>query len=94
MTETITIRPATSQDEPALRRLAELDSQPPPQGETLLAFVDGELRAALPSSREALADPFRSTRAVIELLRAYATGAQPTTRHSSRARRVLRLRTA
>lgn len=67
---TVTIRPATDADHPALAKLAALDSGSAPSGETLLAFVDGELRAALGLERGvALADPFRLTEDAVAMLR-------------------------
>ncbi len=65
----ITIRQATSDDVAAVRHLAALDESEAPRGDALLAFVDGELVAAR-SMRDqaAVADPFRRTRHVLELL--------------------------
>ena len=65
----ITIRHATDADVTAVRHLAALDESDAPQGDALLAFVDGELVAAR-SVRDsvAVADPFRRTRHVLELL--------------------------
>jgi hypothetical protein len=68
--DAITIRHSTDEDRGALRRLAQLDDRPPLHGAALLGFVDGELRAAVPVERGApLADPFRTTGDVIDLLR-------------------------
>ena len=65
----IFIRSATASDGPALRRIAERDSRHVPAGELLVAEVDGEIRAALSlSTREAVADPFHPTAALVELL--------------------------
>jgi hypothetical protein len=71
MTDAITIRHSTEEDRDALVRLAALDSQDAPDGEALVAYVDGELRAAVPLARHAdpVADPFHRTRDVVELLR-------------------------
>ena len=65
----ITIRHATDKDVTAVRHLAALDESDAPKGDALLAFVDGELVAAR-SVRDsvAVADPFRRTRHVMELL--------------------------
>jgi hypothetical protein len=66
----ITIRPSSTNDRPAIRRLAELDARTAPTGEMLLAIVCGELRAALPvAGGEATADPFHPTTELVELLR-------------------------
>jgi len=64
----ITIRKATDNDSTAVRHLAALDSADTPKGDALLAFVDGELVAARSAEGEAVADPFRRTRHVLELL--------------------------
>jgi hypothetical protein len=73
MGDVITIRRATNEDRDAIERLAQLDSRREPRGEALLAFVGGELRAALPlHGGEALADPFYRTAEVVDLLRARA----------------------
>ena len=73
MTGTITIRRSTEEDTDALARLAALDSRPAPRGEALIAVVDGELWAALDSvDGELIADPFRYTADVGDLLRVRA----------------------
>jgi hypothetical protein len=70
MNDTITIRRATEDDRPAILRLGELDDRPAPSAEALLAFVDGELRAALPlPGGDAIADPFHRTAELVDLLR-------------------------
>jgi hypothetical protein len=70
MTEAITIRQANGSDELDLRKLAALDDHNPIGGEALLAFVGGELRAAVAlEDGEAVADPFRRTAELVELLR-------------------------
>jgi hypothetical protein len=68
--ETLTIRMAVPADEDALRRLAQLDSAPPPKPvPTLMAEVGGELRAALPlDGGHAIADPFERTAEVVAIL--------------------------
>jgi hypothetical protein len=69
-TDAITIRRSTEADRLALLRLADLDDHAPPEGDALLAFVDGELRAALSLRGDGvLADPFHPSRDVVELLR-------------------------
>jgi hypothetical protein len=63
------IRYAGTSDEGALRRLAALDSSTVPQPPLLVAEVDGELQAALSLwDGRAIADPFRRTEALVELL--------------------------
>lgn len=65
----ITIRHATDDDVTAVHHLAALDEAEAPKGDSLLAFVDGELVAARSMrGRTAVADPFRRTRHVLELL--------------------------
>jgi hypothetical protein len=71
--DTIIIRTSTQHDAPALARLAVLDSAPVPRGRSLVAEVNGTLRAALPlDGARAIADPFAETAHVVELLRAHA----------------------
>jgi hypothetical protein len=66
----ITIRLSTPDDRVAILRLAELDSRRPPAGDALLAVVDGDVWAALPlGGGEPIANPFRPTAKLIELLR-------------------------
>jgi hypothetical protein len=78
MTDAITIRHSTEADREALRRLAQLDEKSVPAGDSLVAEVGGELRAAMPLGREkeAVADPFHLTRDVVELLRLRAAQEQ------------------
>jgi hypothetical protein len=66
----ITIRLSTAADHDEIVRLATLDSSRPPFGDAALAFVDGELRAAVAlDSGDAVADPFHPTAELVELLR-------------------------
>jgi hypothetical protein len=75
MRDAIMIRHSTDADRDALDRLAQLDGRSVPSGASLLAYVDGELRAAVPLDRraQAVADPFHLTGDVVELLRLRAT---------------------
>jgi hypothetical protein len=69
----MTIRYASDRDAADVARLSALDSAMIPDGPLLLAFVDGELWAAMAIGREvAIADPFRPSGPVVELLRARA----------------------
>jgi hypothetical protein len=69
----LTIRLATSDDAFAVRRLAVVDSSDPPTGSVLIAEVDDELWAALSlDTGAAVADPFRPSREVVDLLRLHA----------------------
>ena len=75
MNDTITIRHSTGADRAGILRLASLDGRPAPAGETLLGFVDGELRAALAlAGGDAVADPFHRTADLVDLLRLRAAG--------------------
>ncbi len=75
--ETIAIRRATADDAGAVVRLAQLDSAPAPTGDVLVAEIDGEIAAAVPvSGGRAIADPFRPTLAVLDLLRRRAAQLQ------------------
>jgi hypothetical protein len=66
---TVTIRPALGTDGAALHRLAALDSARVPTGALLVAETDGALVAAHePRSGATIADPFRHTAEVVELL--------------------------
>jgi hypothetical protein len=65
----IIIRPASSSDGAALHRLAALDSARVPHGDLLVAEADGALVAAhSPATGATIADPFRHTAGVVELL--------------------------
>ena len=69
----VTIRYGFPDDAQALARLATLDSAVVPDGPLLVAEVEGSLRVAL-SLRDGsvIADPFRPSRELVELLRARA----------------------
>lgn len=69
-TPIVTLRLASGEDDAAaVRRLAGLDSAPVPRGTMLLGLVDGEAVAARSLTTGAVvADPFRPTVAVVELL--------------------------
>ena len=69
MTDAITIL-LPSRDERDITRLALLDSRRAPAGPALLAYVDGELRAAVRLvDGQAIADPFHPTAELVEILR-------------------------
>ena len=64
-----TIRGATSADEDALERLAQLEGRRIPRGRLLVAERNGRVLAAMSAADgEALADPFRPTAALVEQL--------------------------
>jgi hypothetical protein len=76
MREQITIRRSTQADEAEIRRLALLDDRAAPSGDAMLAFVDGELRAAMPLAGRSgvnghngvVADPFHRTADLVGML--------------------------
>ena len=71
---TVLIRAARGSDGDALGRLAALDSARVPAGELLVAEADGALVAAhAPSTGATIADPFRRTAEVVELLQLRGT---------------------
>lgn len=66
----LTIRRATTADAFALRRLAAIDSAAPPTGAILLAEMGDELWAAVAiENGAAIADPFRPSGDLVDLLR-------------------------
>ena len=66
----VILRRALPADLVALERLAQLDSRALPSGPHLVAERDGRIDAALSlSSGEQIADPFRRTAELCELLR-------------------------
>jgi hypothetical protein len=69
----IAIRMATPADEATLLRLAELDSALPIGGEVLIADADRiPVAAHALAERRTIADPFRPTAGIVELLEARA----------------------
>jgi hypothetical protein len=73
--QNLTIRRAAAADEFAIRRLAALDSAFPPTGDVLLAEMGNELWAALSvDTGHAVADPFRPSGDLVDLLRRRAEG--------------------
>jgi hypothetical protein len=73
----LVLRSATSADTADLERLAALDSARPLEGDVMLAFAGGEMRAALSlESGRAVADPFWPSADLVGLLRA-AAGDRP-----------------
>jgi hypothetical protein len=76
----LTIRLARAADTAALRRIAALDSAAVPAGRVVLGEVEGVLWAAVAVDGGAVvADPFRPTAEVVEVLRERARqlGADP-----------------
>ncbi|MCW3017429.1 MAG: hypothetical protein JWO02_4521 [Solirubrobacterales bacterium] len=68
-TPIVALRPATQDDAAAVRRVASLDSATVPVGPLLLGIIDGEVSAAVSLTTGAVvADPFKPTANVVELL--------------------------
>jgi hypothetical protein len=71
----VTLRLAGVADGGALDRLAQLDSCPLPAGPHLLGERNGRIAAAISlATGELIADPFRRTAELCELLRCHAGG--------------------
>ncbi len=69
MTDPITIIHSTEDNSQELWRLAALDDRRAPTGPALLAYVGGELRAAVGIvDGRAVADPFHPTAEIVEIL--------------------------
>ncbi len=84
-----TIRPATEDDAPALRRLAALDSRPALTHPVLIGELDGAPAAALSLADGRLAaDPFLPTGALAVHLRLRAKGVLAHDREPSLAARI------
>jgi hypothetical protein len=70
MNTALTIRHATASDAEAIERLAALDSTSAPPGDLLLAEVGDEIWAAVELDGDrAIADPFRPSGDIVDLLR-------------------------
>jgi hypothetical protein len=68
--ESVSVRPFAERDIDGIRRLSELDEKPVPTGGVLVAEQAGVLVAVLPlDGGEAIADPFKPTASIVELLR-------------------------
>ena len=68
-TSTLAIRVAQTDEDPDIRRLADLDDSRPLEGEVLLALVDGEAVAALSlDDGRVVANPFVPTADTVRLL--------------------------
>jgi hypothetical protein len=79
----VTVRLAAQVDAGALERVAGLDSRPLPPGPHLVAEREGRIDAALSlSTDELIADPFRRTAELCDLLRCHASGLRATPRPS------------
>jgi hypothetical protein len=88
----VVIRRADGSDDPAVARLAALDSARQLRGELLVALVDDEPWAALAlGDGRVVADPFRPSAIAVELLRLRARHLRAATGERRAARRALRL---
>ena len=95
--EHLVLRRSASWDAEALTRLAQLDGASNPTGPMLVAELSGEIVAAVPfEGGRAIADPFRPTAELVELLRTRTRllGAAAPTRRLPRLRPHLRPRIA
>ena len=82
----ITIRSARPADALALGHLAQLDSQRLPSGDLLVAEVCGEIVAAYePVGARSIANPFRKTATVVDLLRLRAADTAATAHRERRS---------
>jgi hypothetical protein len=82
----ITIRAAGPQDVEAVRGLAQRDSRAVPDGELLIALVDGEARAAISlESGGVIADPFHRTAELVDTLRLHGSRLRGKTRRTGSA---------
>jgi hypothetical protein len=80
----ISIRFAGPADHEDVRRLALLDSAGRSEGDTLVAEVDGRIRAALPLQRgRVIADPFEPSAELASLLQLRARQLAPAREHVS-----------
>jgi hypothetical protein len=67
--DSVAVRLARPEDEPAIRRIAALDGKRVPAGRVLVAEADSEVIAALSvAGGGAVADPFRWTAEVVALM--------------------------
>lgn len=84
--ESIVLRHATAADRRALDNLAALDSQRLGAGPFIVVEIDGELRSAmsLGTDGQVIADPFRHTAHLVELLRTHAAADKATGRRRTR----------
>jgi hypothetical protein len=91
----ITIRAARPQDVEAMRRLAQRDSRAVPDGELLIALVDGEARAAISlANGETIADPFHRTQELVGMLTLRGSRLRGETRQRQRTSSSLLVRRA
>jgi hypothetical protein len=88
----IRIRTSRPNDAAELRRLAALDSATVPNGELLVAEEEGRMIAAYSlDDHRAIADPFRPTADVVDMLRLRSAGRSSAEHIHSRLLPTLRL---
>lgn len=76
--DAITIRGSNLGDLPAVHELAQLDGGVEPQGDMLLAFVDGRLRVAVGRmDGRVVADPFHLTGDLVALVKTHMASERP-----------------
>lgn len=84
-----TIRTAAEADAPALRRIAQLDSQRPLTAPALVAELGGDAAAAISlADGRVVADPFQYTAVATQALRARSDALQAQLRTPSPAERI------
>ena len=89
MDSKLTIRHAEPGDDAAIAILSERDSAAPPRGPRLIAEIDGVAMAAMSLAEgTCVADPFRPTADIVEVLRTRRAQLVP----AARARRLLEIR--
>lgn len=94
-TQPLTIRRARITDAGAILQLSQLDAEPVPTGDVLVAAVGDEVWAALSvDDFKAVADPFRPSGDLVLLLADRARSIRRAQRPAMRRRRLPRLRTA
>ena len=92
LASSVVIHRGVASDDPAVARLAALDSARPLRGEVLVAVVDDEPWAALAlDDGRVAADPFRPSAIAVELLRLRARHLSAAAGERRAARRALRL---
>ncbi|MBV8946780.1 MAG: hypothetical protein JO286_01220 [Solirubrobacterales bacterium] len=94
---TLALRVAQADEDPVVRRLADLDDSRPLTGQVLLALVDGEaVAAASLGDGRVVANPFRPTADTVTLLslRASQLGRRRARRRRARVPLIPRLRAA
>ncbi|MEA2364386.1 MAG: hypothetical protein QOD71_3531 [Thermoleophilaceae bacterium] len=89
MTDSITIKLSTDADRQRISELAELDGKRAPNGDVLLAEVQGRLVAAIGMDGTVVADPFERTAAVVGVLRAQIADERRAPRGPGWLRRLL-----